>query len=557
MKQSKLKIALIVDSINVSKYVFDLAAWANDQDDITLSHLIIQKPILKKNTNIVFKFIKYLKNKGVRSFIQHIFWYLINKIEALKLKKIPAYADHLTQKSLDVGVENQIIVEPLVSKSGYVYRYKNTDIEKIRSEKIDVLIRCGSGILLGDILSAAQFGVISFHHADNRINRGGPAGFWEVYNKEPQTGFIIQQLTDELDGGNVLLRGAFPTSTYYLANQANLYTRSNYYLKNLLQSLAVSRTLPAFEDSLPYWNRLFRAPTILAQMQYCLRLAALTVKNKFKYKFLKKTNRWGVAFQRSHWRKLVMWKAARVANPSGRYLADPFVISKDGSDYCFVEDFNYAQNRGCISVLKLGESNLESIDRVIVEPFHMSFPYLFEHEGTLFMVPETAEKKDIRVYECIEFPLIWAMRSVLIDQVSAADTMIFSKDGVWWLFTNINPLNESDHCSELFIYHATEPLSKNWNPHPMNPIYIDPSRARNGGILYDGDQIYRVAQKYGFNQYGAGAKIFRIDRLDEKYFSETLVTEIEPNFFDDVLGTHHIHSNGKITVFDYVMDKQI
>ena len=49
-------------------------------------------------------------------------------------------------------------------------------------------------------------GIISFHHGDNNINRGGPAGFWEVFNEEPSTGFIIQRLTEELDGGDVIFK---------------------------------------------------------------------------------------------------------------------------------------------------------------------------------------------------------------------------------------------------------------------------------------------------------------------------------------------------------------
>ena len=31
------------------------------------------------------------------------------------------------------------------------------------------------------------------------------------------------------------------------------------------------------------------------------------------------------------------------------------------------------------------------------EPFHLSFPYLFEHDGALFMCPETSENRDIRI----------------------------------------------------------------------------------------------------------------------------------------------------------------
>ena len=48
----------------------------------------------------------------------------------------------------------------------------------------------------------------SLHHGDNQVFRGGPAGFWETYGIN-NSGFIIQQLTDKLDAGNVIFRGLF------------------------------------------------------------------------------------------------------------------------------------------------------------------------------------------------------------------------------------------------------------------------------------------------------------------------------------------------------------
>ena len=90
----------------------------------------------------------------------------------------------------------------------------------------------------------------------------------------------------------------------------------------------------------------------------------------------------------------------------------------------------------------------------------------------------------------------------------------------------------------------------------MNPIYIDPSKARNGGILFDGKQIFRVAQRQGFNQYGAESAIFQIDKLDKEYYSESLLSEIKPIFFN-AMGTHHLHSNGTITVFDYLVNEKL
>ena len=104
-------------------------------------------------------------------------------------------------------------MNPIISKSGYVYRYSQKDLDLIKNNEFDLIIRGGSGILKGDVLSISKFGIISFHHADNRINRGGPWDFGK-YILESKTGFIIQKLNEVLDGGHVLLRGFFPTQSF-------------------------------------------------------------------------------------------------------------------------------------------------------------------------------------------------------------------------------------------------------------------------------------------------------------------------------------------------------
>ena len=47
------------------------------------------------------------------------------------------------------------------------------------------------------------------HHGSDLNYRGGPSGFWEVYNSDDMSGYIIQQLTEELDNGNILFRGPY------------------------------------------------------------------------------------------------------------------------------------------------------------------------------------------------------------------------------------------------------------------------------------------------------------------------------------------------------------
>jgi hypothetical protein len=134
----------------------------------------------------------------------------------------------------------------------------------------------------------------------------------------------------------------------------------------------------------------------------------------------------------------------------------------------------------------------------------------------------------------------------------AADTMFLEKDGKWWMFTNIDPIDGRDHCSELFIFFADSPFANNWTPHPLNPIFVDASRARNGGLVRNGQSLCRISQGHAFDFYGKQVRINEIVQLTEEDYKEISIREITPSFEKGVLGIHHLHSNGKITVFDFV-----
>lgn len=553
----KLKVGLIVDSEFASKYVHELATWGQIQHDVIISHLIIQKTDNPLQGPLI-RLVSSLKKNGVTHIIRQLFFYFIIKTESTLLSIIGLYKDHLSSHDLSKVVKKSIEVKPLVSKSGFVFRYSEEDINKIKNIGLDVLIRCGSGILRGGILEASRFGVLSFHHGDNRVNRGGPPGFWEVYFKERKTGFIIQQLTEELDGGNVLVRGGFPTQFFYLLNQAFLYTKSNYYMKLLLNNIATAGKMPDILPAVPYFNPLFIRPVITEQFYYLFNICLTFGKKFINKRILKKYNRWGVAYIKSDWKNLVMWRAKRIQNPPGHFLADPFLIHEKDRDYCFVEDYDYRISKACISVYELNDITSARLGEAISEPFHMSFPFIFRFDSKIFICPETSANKDIRIYECTGFPLNWRLSKILMKDVWAADTMIFEHNKRWWLFTNIDPSQTGDHCSELYIFHSDNPLSETWLPHPKNPVYIDSSKGRNAGIVYDAmGNIYRVAQRQGFDLYGEGFSINKITVLDTEIFAEAEICSIDPHFFPGIFGTHHLHSNGTFSVFDFLEASRI
>ena len=142
-------------------------------------------------------------------------------------------------------------------------------------------------------------------------------------------------------------------------------------------------------------------------------------------------------------------------------------------------------------------------------------------------------------------------------ELSAADTMLFEKDGKWWILTNIDPVKIGDHCAELFIFSSDSPLSEDWKPHPLNPILIDASRARNAGLLKDGDKYFRVSQGQGYDMYGKRSLINEIIELSDSTYVEACAGEITPTFSKGLTGTHHLHSNGKVTAFDFVGPSKI
>lgn len=99
----------------------------------------------------------------------------------------------------------------VVRKGKFSEYFQEQDIVGIRKSNLDFILRFAFGIIRGDILQTARYGVWSFHHGDEQKYRGAPPCFWEIYNGEQQTGAILQRLTERLDGGVVLRKGWFPT----------------------------------------------------------------------------------------------------------------------------------------------------------------------------------------------------------------------------------------------------------------------------------------------------------------------------------------------------------
>jgi len=553
LKMHPVKVGYIVDEGAQPYLVWDLIEKSKLSEEYSIDLMIVQKSPGSSNQGLRWKVIDYYKRKGVRRLAERILIDLIIKFEKKLFAHHPEYNETFIKKSLDEIDVQKIYLTSTISGNGLVYRYVESDIEAIKGARLDVLLRGGSGILRGKILDTCEFGVLSFHHANNDINRGGPPAFWEVLSRQPSTGFIIQRLTEELDGGDVVFKGEIATSPFYVLNLCKLHRKSNFFMDHVLKNLARRGKLPDIFEKTPYAYPLFKTPSISVQLQYLYKTIIHILKVVYG-KFAKTSWRWGVAYQYvDSWKSAVLWKSRIIKNPANRFLADPFVFRKDGLDVIFVEDYDYITDKGDISAYKVDRDQYEALGKVLIEPFHLSYPFLFEADSRLFMCPETHEAGDIRIYECVDFPLKWTLHKILVKNIVASDTNILFYNGMWWMLTNIDTSDLGDRSSELHLFYSDRYDSEQWNPHPLNPIILDSKCARNGGLLFDEEGlIYRVYQRQGFDMYGEAMGVARIDVISTVDYKETVLFDIEPRFFNGIAGTHTYSFHDRLMALDFV-----
>lgn len=548
----RYRIGLLVDDTRVSKWVRDLVDWIDRHPDIEVAALIVH-PATQSSVKGFGKFAALARSKGPYLAVSRAAFALLSAVERKLVLRGEGYSDHHQLHEIGDRIPTHVHTKPIVSKSGFVYRFGEEDLSKIRALDLDALVRCGNGILKGGILSAARHGVISMHHADNRVNRGGPAGFWEVLQGQPQTGFIIQQLNEELDGGDVLFRGSVRTDLFYSRNKASLSDRATAYLGRTLEQLM--RGELTREPPHVYHEQLYKTPLLHDTLAYALRTSARLARRAVR-RAIGRHWHWGVGYVFQPWQKAVLWRGKVLAAPQGTFVADPFAIKVGESHFIFVEEYSYRTGKGVISAFRVTPGEAERIGVVLEEPFHLSFPFVFRHGEDIYMLPETSGDSSITLYRAEQFPTRWTVAKVIARDVSAVDNVMFEHGDRWWMLTTMKGEGEAPNDAELHAFWAQDPLG-DWTAHARNPVVMDSSRGRNGGLLRDdAGNVYRVGQRHAFTRYGAGFSIYRIDELSPDSYAETLVQDVDPRFLKGISGTHHMHEDSGLTVYDFCRDER-
>jgi len=216
--------------------------------------------------------------------------------------------------------------------------------------------------------------------------------------------------------------------------------------------------------------------------------------------------------------------ASDVTDVPARFVADPFMITCDGEHHLFFELLNTKRESGEIGHAVSDDLKTWRYTGVVLrERFHLSYPYVFEHEGELYMLPECAKSNSIRLYKAAAFPEDWRPVASPLrgkkTKVPLLDPSIVLHEGHWYLFSYMRKVNN-------LHLHIAESLFGPWREHPKSPVFRNSDHyTRPGGrIVKDGELLYRFAQD-GQPQYGSKTWGFRITELTPTTYREEPVSD--------------------------------
>ena len=400
----------------------------------------------------------------------------------------------------------------------------------------------------------ARFGSWRFFFGDDRQPLDHWAGFREASRGSP----VVSSGVKVRFGPRASERLAYQSwsRTYPLSvarNRENLLRKTAEFAGRTLKEL--HRGGSAWLESCPLAPRQAYAPTPPEPVEMVQGLSRLSAKIVLRAtQKLTHIEQWflGYRFDAGERWEGELSGFTRLLPPPDRFWADPFAYARDGKHYIFFEELLFERGKAHIAVMEVGRDGRHSQPRCVLKrDYHLSYPFLIEDKGELYMVPETGENRTVEIYRCTRFPWEWRLEKVLISDAWCVDPTIHRQDGKWWMFVNIGVEGAEIH-DELHLFYADELLGE-WIAHPGNPVKSDVRGARPAGRLFRrGGALYRPAQICA-PLYGSGLAVHKVLELSTQCYREEEVERVLPGAESELLGVHTFNRDGSLSVMDGFM----
>ncbi|WP_245474501.1 hypothetical protein [Bradyrhizobium sp. Leo121] len=241
------------------------------------------------------------------------------------------------------------------------------------------------------------------------------------------------------------------------------------------------------------------------------------------------------------------WKV--LGDPGDHFYADPFPVKWKGRTFVFFEDLDHRVGKGIISAVEFDRTGpAANVVPVLEEPWHLSYPFLIEDNGELWMIPESTEHRDVAVYKCVRFPDKWERHCTLLSGLELADVTITRHNGMYYLFGAWRD-GTGGYSDTLAIFYA-EQLFGPWLPHGSNPVLMDRASARPAGnfVTINGS-LWRPVQDCS-DGYGAALGLAEVLELSPTTFRQVVRHSLKPGPAWPGRKLHTLNRCGQLEVID-------
>ena len=427
-------------------------------------------------------------------------------------------------------------------------------IARFKSMRLDVILNLSLNELPKPVLDVARFGVWSLRCNEGRVTTGTDFGWLELLTDETLIHCVVESQRGETI--QAVARSVMASHSYSSAhNQKSFLWRASALIPRALRDLYSKGEIEFFSnvESLHPATNLSR-PTTAQIITLAWKQAVRTFDTKVWRRWF--PHRWTLmAGVRTEGGKLTWNGLSLKVPPRGAFWADPFLIGRQGNSYVFFEEYGYKAHRGHIAFAEIQKDGSMGESHIALErPYHLSYPFLFEHRGEFYMIPETAQNRTIEVYRCTRFPDQWEFHKTLMKDVRAMDATLVEHSALWWMFVNIAGEGGST-WDELHLFHTDDPLSGQWIPHPMNPVVSDVRSARPAGRIFRRQGLLLRPSQDSSSRYGYALNLNRITKLTKNEFKEELFERLEPPRDGNILAVHTFNFWDDLTVVDVVLKK--
>lgn len=240
-----------------------------------------------------------------------------------------------------------------------------------------------------------------------------------------------------------------------------------------------------------------------------------------------------------------------VLKNSRRYwCADPFLYVHNGQYFLFFEAYDRLKRKGVLGYRTISPLGCGKIKVFYESTGHLSYPFLFEQDQQLYIMPESGADGELFLLRCKSFPDQWIKERVLLHEQLADTTRLELPHGTFYLSEKVDDTRVFDR---LDIYY--EDAQGILQACETNPVKQDLSTARCAGSCFQRQGAWiRPSQDCG-ETYGGKLNFNRIENLTTQSYSETCmktvsVSDIHTNSDDVFSGIHTYNTCGSVEAID-------